>query len=158
MSSGDNRHGTVSGGLDLRFDIEFLGDTLLQGDGDAFFVDHPPTVLDGFGCDVAQHLQLVLRASDRCPECHGDRKSDHPRAGDPDAHGVLEDVGAQPHRNPFGFRAQGFGGPGYAQRHGDGFGTSDGGDDLPLNQADDLFAFRNRQHMFGIWRNEDTKK
>ena len=76
-------------------------------------------------------------------------ESDHSGAGDSDAHGIFEDIGAQPTEIRSG-SAPRVSAAGHAERHGDGLGAPDGGDDLPLNQIDDLFTFRNGQHTFGI--------
>ena len=72
---------------------------------------------------------------------YGDRQSDPPRTGASATHGVLEDIGAQAHRDFFGFPAQRFGGTGRAQCHGDRFGAPDGGDHLPVDEVYDLVAF-----------------
>jgi hypothetical protein len=141
MSPGDDRHGPVAGGFGLRLDIEFFIDVLFQADRDAPPVDHAATAFDGFGRHVAQHLQLIFRTPHQRPEGYGDRQSDHPRTGDSDTHGVLEDIGAQAHRDFFGFPAQRFGGTGRAQCHGDRFGAPDGGDHLPVDEVYDLVAF-----------------
>ena len=67
-------------------------------------------------------------------------RSDGPPGGNGLA-GVLEDIGAQAHRDFFGFPAQRFGGTGRAQCHGDRFGAPDGGDHLPVDEVYDLVAF-----------------
>ena len=131
----------MAGGFGLRLDIEFFIDVLFQADRDAPPVDHAATAFDGFGRHVAQHLQLIFRTPHQRPEGYGDRQSDHPRTGDSDTHGVLEDIGAQAHRDFFGFPAQRFGGTGRAQCHGDRFGAPDGGDHLPVDEVYDLVAF-----------------
>src|SRR5699024_10940248 len=38
----------------------------------------------------------------------------------------------------------------HAERHGDGFGASDSGDDLPTDQVDDAFSFRLWYHSVTV--------
>ena len=49
MAARDHRRGTVPGAPGLDLDIEFLGDTLLQVDTYALFVDIPAALRNGFG-------------------------------------------------------------------------------------------------------------
>jgi len=155
MAARDHRRGTVPGAPGLDLDIEFLGDTLLQVDTYALFVDIPAALRNGFGRHIAQHFQPVLRTADERPERHGDRQADHPRTGDPNAHGVFEDIGAQAHGDLFGTRAEQFGGTRRAQRHGDGFGTPDGGHHFAVDEGDNTLSFVLGQH--GCFFSDVTK-
>lgn len=116
MPAGNHRHSPVPSGRSLDFDIKFFGDSLLQADTDTFFVDIPAALRNGLGRHVAQHFQPVLRAADERPERHGDRQADHPRTGNPHAHGVLEDIGTQAHSDRFGTHTEQFGGTRRTQR------------------------------------------
>ena len=141
MPAGNDRHGPMPGGFDLRLDVELFADALFQSDRDAPPADHLPAALHGLRRHVAQHLQPVFRTADQSPESHGDRQSDHPRSGNPDAHSVLEDVGAQAHGDPFGPGAQRLRGARRTQRHGDRLGAPDGGHHLAVDEIYDSASF-----------------
>ena len=108
---------------------------------------------DGLGGHVAQHFELVFGTSDQRTQSHGDGQTDHAGAGNADAHGVLEDVGAQAHRDRLGQHAEQLGGARRAERHGNGFGAADGGNHLAADEVDDAptFGFGNHGHtiLFG---------
>ena len=153
VPAGDDGHGATTRGAGFDLDIEFLGDRLLESDGDAFFGNVAAAALDGLGGHVAQHFELVFGTSDQRTQSHGDGQTDHAGAGNADAHGVLEDVGAQAHRDRLGQHAEQLGGARRAERHGNGFGAADGGNHLAADEVDDAptFGFGNHGHtiLFG---------
>ena len=152
VPSGDHRRGAVVVGLSFDLDIEFLVDTLLERDGDAPLVDEAAPFGDGLGRHVAQHFEPVFRTAHQCPERHGDRQPDHPRAGNSHAHGVFEDVGAQTYVDPLGATAEQFGGACRAERYGDRFGAADRGHDFAADQLDDAATFGGWYHAFRFLR------
>ena len=146
MSSRDDGHGLAAGSFRLHFDIELVVDVFFQADCDPPLVDHAAAALNSLRRHVAQHLQQVLRTPDQRPEGYGDRQADHPRTGDSDAHGILEDVGAQAHRDFPGLRAQRLRRTRRTEGHGYRLGTSDSRDHLPVDKVNDSFAFRLGYH------------
>jgi hypothetical protein len=140
MAPRDHRRGGVSAARERRGDVEHLGRIGFERDGDAPLVDQDASPLHRLGRHVAQHLQTVLRTTDRGTQRHGDRKADHPRAGDAHAHRILEHVGAQPHLDQLRLRAEQLGGPRRTQRHGDRLGAPDGGNHLAAHEVQYPFS------------------
>ena len=141
VAARDYGRGAMRAARDFGFDVEFFFDILFEIDRDPLFGYIFFTLLDGLRVGIFQHFESVFRASDQGPEGHGDRQSDHPGPGNPDAHGVFEDVGAQAHDDPFGLSAQRFRGARRAQRHGDRFGAPDGGHHFAVDEVDDSATF-----------------
>ena len=79
----------------------------------------------------------------------GDGQAHLARAGDHDAHAVLEQIGADGHVQAFRRPAQRLGGTGRGQRHGDGFGAAQGGHHYLIQQGQDGLPVGKRQtHAF----------
>ena len=79
----------------------------------------------------------------------GDGQAHLARAGDHDAHAVLEQIGTDGHVQAFRLPAQRLGGTGRGQRHGDGFGAAQGGHHFLMQQGQDGLPVGKRQtHAF----------
>ena len=98
--------------------------------------------LERVGIDVAQDFKAVFRFAADGSERHCDGQSDHAGAGDPDAHGVLDDVAAEKQGNAVGQRAEQFRSLGHAQRYGRRLRASARGHHFALYQLDDLVSDR----------------
>ena len=140
VSAADDGRGLVVARAAGGFDVQLLVDVFFQGDADALLVDELLAFVHGLGRAVFEHLQLVVRPPDEGAQGDGDGQAYHARAGDADAHGVLQNVGAEAGGDAFGAAAQGLGGAGHAERHGHRFGTADGGDDFAPHQGQDLLS------------------
>ena len=143
----DHRFGPPSARRTMHFDIERLGDPLFERDRHGIGRKIIARTRHRFGRHVAQHLQPAFRPPDLRAERHGDRQPDHPRTGNPDAHRIFEDIGAQQHLDTFGQAAEQLAGTRRTQRHGHRFGAPDRRHDLAPKQIGNGFSLRRRNHL-----------
>ena len=93
----DDLCGVSLGVRTLHLGVEFVRRIGLQIDVNTAFGDVSLTLLHIRRCGIAQDFQSVVRMSDQGAQCHGNRQSHHAGAGNAHAHGVLQDVCAEPH-------------------------------------------------------------
>ena len=126
-------HGSVE---TFGVDVEFLG-RIGQGYLDPALGGIGLGLLHIGGSQVLEHLQTVVRVAALHGQGHGDVEPHHAGAGDADAHGVLEDVGAHLHADLR--RTQGSVQRtclGYGQCYRDGFGAAQGGLHLAVQKLE----------------------
>ena len=132
-------------------DIKFLVDVVGQCDcyvsaGDILFAG-----LYTLGRHVAQHFQAVGRVADEHTECDGDGESHHIGAGNADAHGVFENVGAEANVHFVGRSGRKLlGRTSRGECHANRFGTTDGGHHLFAHEGDDFLSEGFRKHGIGV--------
>ena len=115
-------------------DIEFLG-----GPGQRYLDAVLGRIRLGFlyilRRQVLQYLKTIIRVTALHGESHSDIEADHSGAGDTDAHGVLENIGAHLYADLRG--AHGSverAGLGHGQGHCNRLGTAEGGLHLPVQE------------------------
>ena len=126
------------GGDDV--DIQFFFNIIGQRDVDAPLVDVGFSALHIGGCGIAEHFQSIGRLAHNRPEGNGDGQPHHSCAGDADAHCIFEDVGTEAGTNSGGQCAQSLGDASCGQRYADGLSATDGRDDLPAHQCEDVLS------------------
>ena len=131
----------MAGCLDTAFDIEPVG-TLLHPDVDTVAVIFEPVfgILD-IKSRHRKHLEPPLGGAVSDGHGHRDGQPNHARAGDADAHGVLEDILAQAQADARRLGAQDAAGFGHAEGHGTGLGTASGQHHLLLKKLLQLIAY-----------------
>ena len=132
-------------------DIKFLVDVVGQRDcyvsaGDILFAG-----LYTLGRHVAQYFQTVGRVADEHTECDGDGESHHIGAGNADAHGVFENVGAEANVHFVGRSGRKLlGRTSRGECHANRFSTTDGGHHLFAHKGDDFLSEGFRKHGIGV--------
>ena len=82
---------------DKSFDIELIIDAVLELDIDFVRIQIRPTLLHSLVVHILQHLELVFRTSADGSQRNRNGQTDHACVRNPHPHGVLQDVGTQPH-------------------------------------------------------------
>ena len=136
MSARDYSHRTVLARYGFNLHIEFLADTLLQFDCDAILVDILLATRHGIVVGILQHLQFILRATDKRTQRNGDGQTNHSRSRNAYTHSILQNICTQTRRNLLGQRAQQLGSSRHTQRHSNRLGATDGWHNLALYHSD----------------------
>ena len=86
-------------------DIKFVY-ILLEPDMNLLVGYHPLALFQSLRSKVAQYLQFIFRLADQASQRNGDRQAYHPRTGNPDSHGILQDIRTQINFNAFRFLSE----------------------------------------------------
>ena len=132
------------------FYIELLRNAFLQLDVNLSLFNEASALFQRVGRQVAQHFELIAAPADEGAQCNRDGKAGHPGSGNPDAHRIFQDIGAQQRLYLLGLAAQLLGGTGRAEGHGHGFGTADGRYDFFMDQRDDPRTGLSIGHSFAV--------
>ena len=135
----DDAHGFMPAGVGMRLDVELLL-RILGMDMDAARRGIDPRRFAVLRRGGGQHLQPIGGTSRNAAERGSDLQSHHAGAGNAHAHGVLQNVGADPQHDLFRAAAQRLRGLRHRQRHGDRLRAAQRRLDLPVQRVQILLT------------------
>ena len=122
--------------------IKLVGVVLLEGDVYAVLGDERLARFHRRLVAVAQHLKAQFGLANEGSEGDGDGQPHHARARNAHAHGVFQDVRAQPQLDMLGAHAQQLRCLRHTEGYGHRFGAADGGNHLLSDELQDrVFLF-----------------
>ena len=103
----------------------------------ALVCEHCLALLHNIGSDTGEHLKAEFGTAGQHSESYGNRQADHAGAGNPDTHGVLDNVAAETTFHALhgiARHAEQLGGTGGGEGNGHRFGTAHSGHNFALDK------------------------